>query len=110
MSFFSLGNGLIISIFYKFRSVFDQSNEVCKQRYQKPTFNEDQTYLDRLQKSNITHFNAKQKSAFRQISNWRNAFARQEDESEHYVVPFHMLLKICTELPREMQGKDFFKS
>ena len=101
----NVGKAITISIFFIFRSVFDQSNEVCKQRYQKPTFKEDQTYLDRLQKSNITHFNAKQKSAFRQISNWRNVIARQEDESEHYVVPFHMLLKICTELPREMQGR-----
>jgi len=86
------------------RSVFDQSNELCKTRYQKPAFKEDQTFLDKLQKGNITHFNAKQKYAFRGIFSWRNAIARQEDESEHYVLPFHMLLKICAELPREMQG------
>ena len=68
-----------------FRSVFDQSNELCKTRYQKPAFKEDQTFLDKLQKGNITHFNAKQKYAFRGIFSWRNAIARQEDESEHYV-------------------------
>ena len=30
--------------------------------------------------------------------------AREEDESPAYVLPDHMLLKICSELPREMQG------
>ena len=30
--------------------------------------------------------------------------ARVEDESVHYVLPNHMMLKISTELPREMQG------
>ena len=29
---------------------------------------------------------------------------RVEDESVHYVLPNHMLLKICNELSREMQG------
>ena len=77
-----------------FRSVFDQSNELCKTRYQKPAFKEDQTFLDKLQKGNITHFNAKQKYAFRGIFSWRNAIARQEDESEHYVWAHHMFSRI----------------
>jgi len=34
----------------------------------------------------------------------RDKIARVEDESIFYVLPNHMMLKICTELPREMQG------
>lgn len=30
--------------------------------------------------------------------------ARTEDESEAYILPTHMLIKISIELPREMQG------
>ena len=30
--------------------------------------------------------------------------ARVEDKSVHYILPNHMMLKICTELPREMEG------
>lgn len=86
------------------QSVYNQSNDLAKERYQKPHFKPDQTYLDTLRKSHVTYFNARQKFAFREIFNWRNSVARQEDESEFYVLPAHMLLKICTELPREMQG------
>ena len=34
---------------------------------------------------------------------WRDKVARTEDESTAFVLPNHMLLKICAELPREMQ-------
>ena len=42
--------------------------------------------------------------AYKEMFNWRDKVARTEDESIAYVLPNHMLLKICTELPREMQG------
>ena len=35
---------------------------------------------------------------------WRDKLARAEDESVQYVLPNHMMLKVGTELPREMQG------
>ena len=35
---------------------------------------------------------------------WKDKLARTEDESVMYVLPNHMMLKIATELPREMQG------
>merc|ERR1712029_1152892 len=62
------------------------------------------SYKDQLMKQKISYFNTKQTFAFKEVFNWRNGIARQEDESEFYVLPAHMLLKICTELPREMQG------
>ena len=40
----------------------------------------------------------------KEVYAWRNQTAREEDESESYVLPIHMLLKVCTELPKEMQG------
>ena len=85
-------------------SVFNQSNELCKERYHKPVFRSDVSWQESLRKSNINHLNSKQTFAFREIFNWRNGIARQEDESEFYILPAHMLIKICTELPREMQG------
>merc|ERR1719300_2231742 len=35
---------------------------------------------------------------------WRDKLGRTEDESVMYVLPNHMMMKIATELPREMQG------
>ena len=34
----------------------------------------------------------------------RDKIARVEDESVHYVLPIYMMLKICTEVLRKMQG------
>lgn len=86
------------------QSVYDQSNELCKVRFHKPHFHADFSYADSLRKSNVNHFNNRQVFAYREIFNWRNGLARTEDESDSYILPAHMLLKICTELPREMQG------
>ena len=80
-------------------SVYDQSNDVCKQRYEKPL----EDYLKHLRKSNIS-FNSRQQYVYKELFDWRNKMARQEDESAMYVLPPHMLLKISSELPREMQG------
>lgn len=38
------------------------------------------------------------------LFHWRDKLARTEDESVMYVLPNHMMMKIATELPREMQG------
>ena len=83
-------------------SVYDQSNDLCKQRYEKPSIRPD-SYLVHLRKSNV-NFNSRQLYAFKELFHWRNKIAREEDESEMYVLPPHMLLKISSELPREMQG------
>ena len=83
-------------------SVYDQSNDLCKQRYEKP-LNRSESYLVHLRKSNV-NFNSRQLYAYKELFHWRNKIAREEDESEMYVLPPHMLLKISSELPREMQG------
>ncbi len=85
------------------------------------------SHLSLLQRSKV-NFNSRQSFAFKEIYLWwewrfnnlytlsslafnfvlvfyrRNKVARTEDESEAYVLPNHMLIKISTELPREMQG------
>ena len=61
------------------------------------------SHIPHLQKCKAV-FNSRQSFAFKEIYLWRNKLARAEDESENYVLPTHMLIKISTELPREMQG------
>ena len=85
------------------RSVYDASNDLCKFRYEKPFHHPETSYLDSLVRSRA-NLNSRQAFAYRQMFNWRDKTARQEDESLSYVLPQHMLLKICSELPREMQG------
>jgi len=84
------------------KSVFQQSNILCTTRFNK-IVNTSESHLKLLQKSKAV-LNNKQMFALQEIFSWRDGVARQEDESWNYVLPNHMLLKICTELPREMQG------
>ena len=85
-------------------SVYDQSTDLCRQRYEKPqTCQRPDSYLKALRRSKA-NFNSRQLCAYKEIFHWRDNLARQEDESEMYVLPPHMLLKIASELPREMQG------
>ena len=86
------------------KAVYEQSNHICKQRHEKPTFISDQTYLEKMQRMNLNSFNSRQTYAFKELFNWRNLMARQEDESENFVLKDHELISICSNLPREMQG------
>jgi len=79
-----------------------QSNDICKKRYTKPLVRED-SHLDLVRKARA-NLNNKQLFCLKEIFTWRDKVARVEDESVHFVLPNHMMLKICTELPREMQG------
>ena len=85
------------------KAAYDQANDLCRRRYEKPVFRENINYKDFLIKSKV-NFNSRQTLAFKEIFAWRDATARVEDESVAYVIPGHMMLKICIELPREMQG------
>lgn len=83
-------------------AAYQNSNFVCAKRFSKPA-NHDDSYLNVVKKLKVS-LNNKQHYALREIYNWRDRVAREEDESVNYILPNHMLLKICTELPREMQG------
>jgi len=79
-----------------------QSNDICKKRFLKPCVMED-SHLELVRKARA-NLNNKQLFCLKEIFSWRDKMARVEDESVHYVLPNHMMLKISTELPREMQG------
>uniref|UniRef100_A0A1A9W6I2 Exosome complex component 10 homolog n=1 Tax=Glossina brevipalpis TaxID=37001 RepID=A0A1A9W6I2_9MUSC len=84
------------------RNVYQRSTELCKKRYVKPVLTPS-SYLDHYRKSKKI-FDNRQLYALREIVQWRDAIARQEDESYNYVLPNHMMLQIAENLPREMQG------
>jgi len=84
------------------RMVYQMSTEVCKKRYTKPHIGPD-SHLDLVRKTKRS-FDNRQLYALRGIFAWRDATARQEDESYGYVLPNHMMLQIAESLPREMQG------
>ncbi|XP_055679646.1 exosome component 10 [Lutzomyia longipalpis] len=84
------------------RSVYQQSTEICRKRYVKPRLTLD-SHMELYRKSK-KNFDNRQLFAFREIFNWRDGIAREEDESCAYVLPNHMLFHIAEVLPREMQG------
>ncbi|EDV48932.1 exosome component 10 [Drosophila erecta] len=83
-------------------SVYQQSTDVCKKRYNKPHIGPE-SHLDLVRKTKRS-FDNRQLYALRGIFEWRDATARLEDESYGYVLPNHMMLQIAESLPREMQG------
>ena len=86
------------------KAVYEQSNHICKQRHEKQAFHPEQSFLEKMQKMNLNSLNSRQSYAFKEIFNWRNQMARQEDESEMFVLKDHELISICSNLPRELQG------
>ncbi len=83
-------------------STFDAGAALCRKRYEKPLLRTD-AHVRLAEKSRVS-LDSRQMFALKEMFVWRNSIARQEDENEQFVLPNHMLLKICTELPREMQG------
>ncbi|XP_047543391.1 exosome component 10 isoform X1 [Vanessa atalanta] len=83
-------------------SVFEVSRHLCGTTYNKEVLNENShmTIYMRSKKS----FNSKQMAALRMLYRWRDAQARELDESTTYLLPNHMLLSLAEALPREMQG------
>ncbi|PNF29147.1 hypothetical protein B7P43_G12605 [Cryptotermes secundus] len=84
------------------QSVFQQSTEICKTRYEKPVFREDSHMT--LYRRNKRLFDNRQLYALRELYRWRDRISREDDESTGYVLPNHMMLQIAESLPREMQG------
>ncbi|GFS76195.1 hypothetical protein NPIL_472231 [Nephila pilipes] len=83
-------------------STFDRSKVICAKRYQKPLLTDDK-YLE-LYKNSRKMFNAKQLYCLKELYEWRDRIARDDDESIAYVLPNHMMLQIAEALPREQQG------
>ena len=61
------------------------------------------SHLELVRKARAS-LSTNQLQCLKELYQWRDRLARLEDESVMFVLPNHMMLKICTELPREMQG------
>jgi len=83
-------------------SCIHASQDVAKTRYVKPVLTPD-SHMAMVRKARAS-LDSRQMWAVTQLFAWRDKIARVEDESTAFVLPNHMLLKICLELPREMQG------
>jgi len=93
------------------KNVYQRSTELCMKKFEKPII-EEFTHLDLLIKfnnrrrssSNANVRSPQQKMALKTLFAWRDAVARQEDESTGYVLPNHMLIQLANRLPREPEG------
>ncbi|GIY19961.1 hypothetical protein CDAR_583751 [Caerostris darwini] len=83
-------------------STIERSKMICSKKYQKPLFTEDK-YLELYGKSKKV-FNAKQLYCLKELYEWRDKIARENDDSLAYVLPNHIMLQIAEALPREQQG------
>ena len=79
------------------KSTLNNSRELCKRVYIKDMF---QPTLDSIQ-IKCTGFNAQQNSVLAALFEWRDFFARQEDESIRYILPNHMLIRIAELMPQD---------
>ncbi|CAG0884875.1 unnamed protein product [Cyprideis torosa] len=84
------------------RSVFSLSKAVALIRYEKPRLGPD-SHMEMYRRSR-KRFNNRQLFALKELFKWRDATARENDESTGYVLPNHMLLALSENLPREVQG------
>ncbi|KAK6616774.1 hypothetical protein RUM43_015116 [Polyplax serrata] len=83
-------------------SAIKESTRICSKVYVKPPFDKD-GHLDIYHRSKKL-FDNRQKFALQRLFEWRDATARNLDESLAYVLPNHMMLNISEILPREAQG------
>ena len=84
------------------RAVLRQSNDICRKRFYKPQVGPD-SHMEMVRKARAS-LNTKQLHCLKELYAWRDKLARTEDESVMFVLPNHMMMKISSELPREMQG------
>ncbi|GMR35967.1 hypothetical protein PMAYCL1PPCAC_06162, partial [Pristionchus mayeri] len=83
------------------RAVYTDGVELSRKLYEKAEFDAE-GYRSLI--STRKNFNNRQLYALAELWRWRDATAREEDESTAYVLPNHMMLHIAEALPREMQG------
>ncbi|KAF8360439.1 crn-3, partial [Pristionchus pacificus] len=83
------------------RAVYTDGVELSRKLYEKAEFDAD-GYRSLI--STRKNFNNRQLYALAELWRWRDATAREEDESTTYVLPSHMMIHIAEALPREMQG------
>ena len=82
------------------RNVYIQSTLLCRKAYEQPRFSE----TDYLKLTSKIHPTNQQTYALKELWKWRDATAREVDESPDYILPDHMLMQIAQVLPREANG------
>ena len=86
--------------------VMDRSKEETLQRYERP-FYDAQRGLGPMGWYNMLGrtpalLNQEQFAVFREVHQWRDRIAREEDESVHFVMPKHVLYNLAREMPVDM--------
>ena len=76
-----------------------QSRDVCLKKYLPPTFDEGSYYEDLLKTNNLTNLNDPQLAVYAALFKWRDAAAREADESLGYVMPRELMLRLAIAAP-----------
>lgn len=86
--------------------VLKASKEEALQRYEWPFYDETRGLgsngWNKLLSRTPALFTKEQFAVFRAVHQWRDAVARGEDESVHYIMPKHVIYNIATSLPIDM--------
>ena len=87
-------------------SVMDRSKEETLQRYERPFYDAQHGsgpmgWYNMLCRTPAL-LNQTQFAVFREVHQWRDRIAREEDESVHFVMPRHVLYNLAREMPVDM--------
>lgn len=86
--------------------VMDRSKEETLQRYERPFYDAERGsgpmgWYNMLCRTPVL-FNQEQFAVFRELHQWRDRIAREEDESVQVVMPKHVLYNLAREMPVDM--------
>lgn len=76
-----------------------RSRDVCLKRYSPPTFDEGAYYEDLLKFDNLKELNEPQLAVYAALFSWRDATARDADESLGYVLPRALMVRLAIASP-----------
>ena len=76
-----------------------RSRDVCLKRYVPPTFDEGAYYEDLLKFDNLKELNDAQLAVYAALFSWRDAAARDADESLGYVLPRALMVRLAIASP-----------
>ena len=76
-----------------------RSRDVCLKRYEPPSFDEGAYYEDLVKMDNLKELSDPQMAVYAALFGWRDATARDADESIGYVMPRGLMLRLSTTTP-----------
>ena len=79
-------------------AVFQRSSELCRQAYKTPQF-DPEGHITLARRQNV-QLGAPQMGVLRALFAWRDAIAREEDESTAFVLPNHQLFRLASGAPQ----------